>query len=869
MRPLRRFLVRLRNTITPRRHEARMQEEIEEHIALQTEENERAGLPPAEARRQAVVKFGAVEAIKEAHRAEQALVFFQTFFRDLRYGVRSLARSPGFTAVALLTLALGIGANTVIFSAINGILIEHLPYANASRLLTIRREQVAWGLTLAEVRAIREQCPAFDRLAVSDGRNLTMTIGDGSPIRRWSSYVGGEFFPLLGLEPLLGRYIVPADTEPGGSPVAVLSYAFWRDNFGKDPGVVGREIVVDKTRYTIAGVMPDRFEMGVDWMSGSDEGLWLPLVDPRPEQRYGDVIGRVKEGVDLSVAQAQIEAISPQLQTLRRFPPTTDHLAVHAETPQLFIEPDIRTGLLILQGAVALVLLLASVNISALLVARSWSRQRDLAIRKALGASRLRIVRQLLAESLVLALAGGALGVLLAAWGIRVVRAIAPPGTPRVDRMQLDADVLWFTFGVSVLAAILFGLLPAMQASASRAGDVLSGGLSAMFSSSAGRRRHFLRNGLLIVEVGLAVVLVAGGALLVRSFYNLMNVDTGVQADHALTMHVEIPCTPQCRPEIEGVLEAINSLPGVERAALSGSGPFGGFSSPSPIVLEDSGSERPYGGEQKIVTPGFFEAAGIRLLRGRDFRATDQDVAIVSEEFADRYVAGNPLGRRFARKDENGPPVWLEIIGVVNGTRNRALREFVSDPPYYTPHPLGSSQGQIIVRTAGDPMAVAPAVERVIRAADKTAIITDVQTLEQMLSESAALPRFQTTLFGAFGLLALFLAVIGIYGVTSYSAQQRTHEIGVRMALGAPAAAVTRRMVAEGGTLALAGIAIGLGVAMVLLRSLQQMLYGIQPIDPGTFAGVAALLFAAALAACYLPARSATRADPVATLRHE
>jgi putative ABC transport system permease protein len=422
----------------------------------------------------------------------------------------------------------------------------------------------------------------------------------------------------------------------------------------------------------------------------------------------------------------------------------------------------------------------------------------------------------------------------------------------------------------------LFGLLPALQASASRTGDLLKGGLSGMSANAAARQRRFSRNSLLIVEVGLAVVLVVGGGLMVRSFNRLMRVNTGVRPDHVLTMYVELSqsaCRPTCEPATGNTLAEINSLPGVERAALYFGGPLqGGMHWRSGILFQDWQSEQPFDGPERVATPGFFQAAGIRILRGRDFVAADRaDVAIVSEEFAAKYIRGNPLGERFStHKDAKGHPVWTEIVGVVNDTRDRAVTQFNPDPPYYTPFSLNSTSGwQVIVRTSADPISMASPIERAVRSVDKSAIITDVKTLEQALSDSAALPRFQTALFGLFGLLALLLAVIGIYGVTSYSVLQRTHEIGVRMALGARPEDVARRIVAEGGVLALGGIALGFAGALALTRSLRGMLFEIQPLDLATFAGVAALLLVVALAACYLPARAATRVDPLTILRQE
>jgi putative ABC transport system permease protein len=877
MTALRRFFIRIRNTVTGSGdYEARMREEMEGHVAMQAADNARAGLPEAEARRQAAIKFGSVPAIQEGYRAERALAMVQAFFRDVRYGVRNMRRSPGFSAVALLTLALGIGANVSIFSAINGILIEHLPYGHASRILVIHREQ-APVVTPADERAIRENCPAFERLAVVDERSFVLTIGDGAPMRRWSAMVSGDFFPLLDVRPLLGRGLLPSDAQPGAPPVAVLSRRFWMEGFGGDPRAIGREIDVSKTRYTVTGVMPEGFELAVDANGGEAEGLWVPLTDDSPRRRNSLFIGLVKEGVDLRTAQAQIAVVSPRL--AGQFPKRLGGMALTADTPSMRIDKAVKTSLWILQGAVALVLLLASVNLSALLIARGWSRHRELAIRKALGASRLRLIRQLFSESLVLALAGGALGLLLSVWGIRILRAIAPPGTPRLDRMRLDAPVLWFTFAVSVLAAVLFGLFPALQAAMSRAGDAIEGGLSAM-AALAARKRRFWRNCLLAVEVALAAVLLVGGALMAQSFQRLMRVDTGVRADHALTMHVELSdaaCQPEssqskCDLTAQTVLEGVRSLPGVERAALSfGDALEGGYSVGHPVLLEGSQVERPYYGRGRSVTPGFFQAAGIQLLMGRDFGPAERpDAVIVSKAFADQYIGPAPLGKRFSMfTDPSGRRVWKEVVGVVNETRSRARTPYRRGPSIFEPFRVEGHYLMITARSMGDPMALAGPIQRVIRAADKAAIVANVQTLEQAVYDSAALPRFHASLFGLFAALALVLALTGVYGVTSYSVLQRTNEIAIRMALGARAGDVTRRIVAEGGAVALAGIALGMAAALPLTRFIRTLLFEIQPVDLPTYAGVAALLLVAVLTACYFPARTATRCNPVTILRHE
>ncbi len=874
-----------------------LDQDIREHIAQETQDNIDRGMPPKEARYAALRKFGNVTRVKEETREVWSFVWLEQLLQDIRFGLRMLRKNPSFTAVAILTLAVGIGANTAIFSAVNGILIEHLPYADSSRLLTIRREQLAYPIYFDEVREIQSQCTAFERMALFRG-SFSLILGGAMPERRSVSSVSGDFFPMLGVQPLLGRPILPEDTQPGHPQVAVLSYRFWMDGFGGAPRIVGRDIVVEKDLYTVIGVMPKEFELGVDWLGEREEGLWLPLApptsDPRKRGREGDeIIARVKKGVTLSEAKAQLRSLSARF--AETFPKNTRGVELVAQSPKLFILPDLRTGLLILLGAVAFVLLIASLNVSALLVARAWARQKELAIRRSLGASRLRIVRQLLSESVLLALAGGALGSFFSVWGIRILRAIAPPGTPRMDRLHLDSNVLWFTLGISLLAAILFGLLPALQASSRGVGGVLKGGLGGSFAGAATRQRHSLRSALVITEVGLAVVLVIGGALMARSFDKLMNVNTGVRADHVLTMRVylsDLSCNDKdwrakCPLATKSILDGINSLPGVERAALSFSGPLQGgeiitsFNYPGKapgIGLYVDGEQGNQLSSEEIigrpVTPGFFAALGIRILKGRDFVAADltsgHRVAIVSEGFARKYLQGDPLGKRFSTHDDfKGRRVWMEVVGVVNDTHDRAVRETWDALTFYTPLPYGNNQWEIIARTFGDPTSLAKAIEGVVWSVDKDAPITHIETLDEIVSNSAAQPRFQTVLLGSFGALALLLAIIGIYGMISYSVVQRTHEIGVRMALGAQAGDVLRLVVKQGIALALVGAVAGLGVALGVTRYLTSMLYDVHADDPLTMIAVAVVLTLVALAACYIPARRAMRVDPMVALRYE
>jgi len=579
----------------------------------------------------------------------------------------------------------------------------------------------------------------------------------------------------------------------------------------------------------------------------------------------------------------------------------------------------VRLALLILLGAVGFVLLMACVNVASLLVARSWTRQRELAIRRGLGASRLRIVRQLLSEGLLLAVAGGTLGLFLSIWGIRFLKVIAPPYTPRVDHIRLDGNVLWFTMGISLLAAVLVGLAPALHASSRCVGGTLKGGLVGSFAGAEMKPSHRFRSALVILEMALAVIVVTGGALMARSFYKLTSVNTGVRADHVLTMHVQLsdlacanlalptknlkqtavrpkttaqanerqmPTTPPagCALASENILDGIRSLAGVQRVALAGTGPLQGGMVTTSVhypgappgmglyVEGQQGNQLTSGDiEGRTVTPGFFAALGVRLLKGRDFDPADlnrSDVAIVSEGFARKYIPGIPLRKRFSiAEDEKGHPQWMEIVGVVDDVRDRAVQD--SGPVYYTPFSFGSNWGEIIARTSADPMVMVPAIERVVRFVDAEAAITHIETVDQIIADSVAEPKFQTVLLVSFGALGLLLGVIGVYGVVSYSAVQRTHEIGVRMALGAQGADILRMVLGEGMLLVGIGITAGIGGALALTRFLRNLLYGITPTDSLTFIGVSLILTAVALLACCIPARRATKVDPMVALRYE
>jgi putative ABC transport system permease protein len=888
MASIRAFLFRILHLHRRPRSEATLDDELQFHLQMEIDCNVRLGMSEAEARRRALISLGGVEQTREACRDARAIRWAAEFWQDLRYGWRVLRTSPRFTAVAALTLALGVGANAAIFSAVNAILLRPLPYADSARLVTIRRVQRAHYVTPEELRQIRQGCPALGRIVTYHTGRLLMTGGTG-PREVTAARVSSDFFPMLGVRPLLGRFILPEDTQPGNDRVVVLNFRLWMDEFGGDTGIVGRDIPVGDQRYTVIGVMSQEFG-ALNW-SYRSEGMWLPQIPLPPgaqDPDVGSIIARLKRDATLAAANAQIKPLSARFAATHRHP-REPGLVLRAWSLDLGIDPRVRVGLLILLGAVGFVLLMASVNVTSLLVARSWTRQREFAIRKALGASRPRLLRQLLTESLLLALISGALGLFLSYWGIQLLRVLAPPYAPRVDRIVLDGHVLWFTAGTSLLVAVLVGLPPALQASSRRTDDGLKAGAGGFFGGFTTRRPHRLRSALVVLEVLLAVVLVVGAALMGRSFYRLMSVNTGVSANNVLMMNVRFSqgvCSQQrwsttCPMAAAAVLDGIRALPGVRRTALSEGGPFSGGeatghyegSGRSGLYIEGLGGDQLRGDQWiygRLVSPGFFSTLGIRLVSGRDFEPGDSTAraAIVSEGFARKYLPGNPIGKRFSTNGDR-PDSWMKVAGVVNDVRNRA----VGGPPgevYYMPFVFNHNEGfTVVTQASADPLPLVPAMLRAVRAVDKDALVTRIETVEQALANSAAEPRFQTALVGSFGVIALLLAFIGVYGVISYSVVQRTHEIGVRTALGAERQDVLRMILREGMVLTTTGIGIGMAGAWGLTRVLRSVLFEIEPTDPPTFLGVAAALAVVTLAACYLPARRAVKVDPILALRHE
>ncbi len=876
-----------------KRKESDFKSEIESHIQLETERLVEQGLSPADARAAARRAFGNVTKAQERFYEAGRWLWWDRLWQDIRYGLRQLRRNPGFTTVAIVTLALGIGANTSIFSAVNGILLESLPYPHPSQLVTIAAfvrfpgtGVVGFsGLSSDVWRQVQGHTPGIQETAAYRDRQFTFT-GQQAPELVQATEVSGSFFQVMGVPPLLGRPILTPDTAPGENRAAVLSYALWRDFFGGDLSVLGRATTLDGVPYKIIGVMPRGFGY-----PNVKRGLWVPLVlTPKEATEFGVVslVARLKEGTTVDGANAELK---PEIASLGdELPPLLRKAKLVASGLKGQTVGDERTPLLILLGAVGFVLLIACANVSALLLARGWERHREVAIREALGATRRRMIRQFLVENLLLSLAGGTLGLLVSVWGIQMLRAIAPPGTPRIDHLRLEANVLWFTLAVSLLAGILFGLAPALQASGRGIGAALKEGFGGPAAGrSAGPRSHRLRGSLVIFEVALAVILVIGAALVARSFEKLTSLKLGFRTDHILTVTVNFSksvCNPagpaniaRCKLALSEVLRRVRSLAGVESAAAASSLPpeAGGLmfslhveGRPNKIGL-GQGNEI----EVRFISPGYFRSSGIPLLRGRSFRDNDTTdspaVAIVNEAFAETFLGGDPLGKRFGTSaGKNGGPQW-RIVGEVGNTLDSSFNRYKPIPEYY--RPLGQMNfftGQnLLVRTGVAPMTVAAAVEQAVWSVDKDAPITDLKTMNRLVAEAVAEPRFRTLLLGAFGALGLLLAVVGVYGVTSHTVGQRTHEIGLRMALGARPSDALRMVIWEGMALAGAGIGIGLCGALALTRLLRGFLFEIKPTDPATFVGVGAALALAALAACYVPARRAARVDPVTALKYE
>lgn len=818
----------------------------------------------------------------------------ETFLKDFRYGFRTLIKSPGFTAVAVLTLALGIGVNSAIFSVVNAVLLRPLPYADSHRLVLINHDYPqlklkasvsAWGY-----RYYREHAKSFESIAAMTGSSFSLT-GSGEPERLSGMLVSSNFFTTLGVTSLYGRTFFAEEEEFGKHKVAVLSHGLWQRRFGGETEIVNRNITLSGESYTVVGIMPAHFQFGRELGPAVD--LWLPAAFP-PEiltpnnltNEFLQVIARLKPNLSLRAAQAEMDRIAVDLR--RQYMNNRDRgywgLLVE-DAQERLVGGELRRALFILQGAVGFVLLIACANVANLLLARGAARQREIAIRGALGAGRRRIIRQLVIESVSLGLLGGALGLLLAFWGVELLSVLEELRIPRAHEISLDSRVVVFTFAVSFLTGLLSGLAPAFQGSRSQYEALKEGGRT----GSAGAR-HRMRSGLVMLETALALVLLIGAGLLAKSFQRLQLVSPGFEPRQTLTMHLALPETKYAEPQqverfYHQLLEEIRTLPGVVSAGaisilpMSGRGSSGSFRIEGKEIPE--GEQSPHGARW-VATPDYFPTIKIPLIRGRYFSERDTadapGVVIIDEGLARKYWPDeDPIGKRisFEGSEENGEfkRSWRQVVGIVGHVKHEGL-EGESRVQYYLPfrQPVGQRPRRdmfIVVRSASDPAGLAAPVRSVIKKLDQDLPVFRVSTMERLVSDSLAARRFSTFLLGAFAGLALLLAAVGIYGVTAYSVAQRTHEVGLRMALGAQRGDVLKLVVARGMLLTSVGLFVGLAGAFGLTRLLSTLLFGVGTTDPTTFAGVPIFLLFTSFLACYLPARRAAKVDPMVALRYE
>src|SRR5262245_16764940 len=868
-----------------------MEDEMRFHLEMQIEQNLGVGMSPEEARWAARRQFGNQTWLKEASREMWSLNSIETLMQDLRYGARTLMKSPGFAFVAILTLAFGIGANTAIFSVVNGVLLRALPYYEPGRLVMVWADrpilQAQIGLedfpvSVADFVDWRNQNQVLEQMAAMQPPRINLT-GGGEPESVVGLRASASLFPLLGARFAAGRAFLLEEDRAGADRVVVISHGLWQRRYGADPKLIGQKITLNDEAYTVIGVTaPDfQFPRRDEYPYGivkTKVDLYLPIAFT-PEQMNDRrnntlvVIARLKPGVGLGQASAEMNAIARRL--TEQYPKTNTDKGVRLAPLQQQAVGKARTALLVMLGAVGFVLLIACANVANLLLARAAGRRKEMAIRAALGANRWRMLRQLLTESLLLAFSGGAAGLLLARWGVDLLLSIAPDKLPRAYDIRLDARVAGFTLLISLLPGIVFGLLPALQGSKIDLAETLKEG----GRDAAGLLRRRLRGFLVVSEVALAFVLLIGAGLLIRSFARLTEVDPGLDPRGVLTMDILLPLAKYKDGRgvafFQQTLERVRTLPGVQAVAtvdplpLSRVGGSGGFA----IEGRPSPTAQTFNAGFRTISPDFFKTFRVSLVNGRLVAESDSaqapPVVVVNESLARNYFANeDPLGKRITLSFDPRP---REIVGVVRDVKHTALDEEASREMYF---PMAQARFppifmSLAVRTGGDPMQMVASVRGQVWAGDKDLPLFNIETMERLMAKSVAPRRFNLLLLGVFALVGLTLAGLGLYGVMSYTVTQRTREIGVRMAMGAQTGDVLRLVIGEGMKLALIAALLGLGGACALTRLLKTLLFGVSATDPLTFIVIAALLIIVALLACWIPARRAASVDPLVSLRVE
>ncbi len=881
MTSIRETLARLSGSFRRRTLDTEMDEEMRFHVEMQTEKNIRLGMAPDEARRAAIIAFGGAERMKEAGRDETRERWLEDVLQDVRYAFRLLRRSPGFTFVAVASLALGIGANTTVFSVVSAVLIKPLPYPEPDRLMSVGvrdAERTHSSLSVADLHEIEASGTTFSAIGAYQRAPGGITlIGSNGAEQVPGTWITAGVIPALGVAPALGRAALPTEDDAGAPRVVVLSHTYWMERFGGSPAALGQSMMLDGEPFTIVGVMPQGFTLP----AMPDDRIWPVLQLVKPEYRapfWLRTFARLAPTATPDRARAELTRLEAAVK--ERYPDAPPHWAYSLADVRTLLVKDVRTTVLILYGAVALILLMAAANASSLFLTRASARMPELAIRSALGAGRRRLVRQLVTESTIVGILGGIGGILIAMVGIRVLVAAAPADVPRLDAVRIDWIVLLVTAALSVIIGFLVGLVPALMVprQALDAG-IREGGRGAGISGV----RHRVRDALVVGEFALALTVIVAAALVTDSLMRLQRVDPGMHPEGLLATRVGIPAARYPEPAnveafFDDVLRRVKALPGVTDAALSMALP------PNRLVMRNpytpggkvfaSGESAPVA-QHVIVSPEYFSTLGIPYSRGRPFTDADRDgapwVAIVDETFARQAFPGRePVGLWFQMGDPNPDSPRIEVVGVVPDVKYAGL-DADDTPTFYVPfrQSLWWRTMYIVLRTEGDPSRLAPGVRAAVAAVDPQVGLLETRTMDGLMSESVAVPRYRARLLGAFALLALVLASAGIYAVMSYSVTQRRRETGVRLALGATPRAVLLLVVTDGLRLAALGVLIGVGLAIATTRWLSSLLYEVSPLDPVSFVATALFLAVVAVLASALPAWRASRTDPMQAIRVE
>ena len=869
-----------RNLFHKDRVDQEFTEEIQAYLDMVTEENIRQGLTPQEARRNALVEVGGVEQVQERVREIRMGQFIETAWRDIRFGVRALVYSPIFTVVTVLSLALGIGANTAIFSVVNGLLLRPLPYPESEQIVDVWHtppQQSFPGLDRFSVSPAnyldwKAQSNAFEQMAIYTYTGLSLSTSN-DPLPLIGAAVSSDFFSVLRTNAMQGRTFTPDEEQPGRDQVVVISHGLWQRAFGANPNIVGQTLTLNSRSFTVVGIMPAGFQLP------READLWVPLAWDDKERQTRSihdyiVIARLKQNVSLPQAQAEMSTISTRLE--QQYPEENSGWGAVVIPLREDLVGDIRTALLVLFSAVGFVLLIACANVANLMLARGANRQKEIAVRIALGAGRARLVRQLLTESVLLAVTGGVLGLLLAVWGSRMLVRLG--SLPNSGDIGIDTWALGFTLLVSFAAGIIIGIVPALQFTKSSLSETLKQGSGRTGGSPM---KQHTRKALVVSEVALSLVLLIGAGLMIRSFWKLQNVDPGFDTSNALTMSVALTPIRYSEPHqqlafLDRAMEQIRAVPGVVSVGTTTTIPLAGGGSTQPFSIEGRPTgtiaEQPMA-QTRYISPDYFKAIGIPLRQGRFFSDQDRDnsvpVIIISEAMARRFWPGeNPIGKRLTPSFHSKEGA-REIVGVVGDVKARGLDSDASTMMYLpykqAPRPFMS----FVVRTSSNPESLVQPVSRAIYSIDKEQALTDVQTMDQVLMQSLSDRRFNMTLLLTFAGVALVLAAVGVYGVMNYTVTLRRRELGIRMALGAKASDVLRLVLRQGLTLTLIGVGAGLISAYALTRLMASLLYGVTATDYLTFASVSAVLIVVGLAASFVPARRATKVDPTIALRTE